>query len=332
MFAFHGVVRVMWLIILVLMFGVVFIHAQSDIQVIASTSIIRDVAQNVAGELVEVQSLIPQGADVHSYLPTPSEVFAITEADVILVNGANLEESLLELIEENGDVAPTVVSDGVEILPFGEHDDSDLEPDETLGILGEDVECQHHDDDDEESHGNCDPHIWMNPANVIIWTNNIAETLSLADPDNAETYRANADAYIDELNTLIADIEVQIETIPLEERVIVTNHEFLGYFAHAYEFEVIGVVLPGGSTFAEPNPQDLLSLVDEIEAENVQAIFVETSSPADLAETVANEVGYDVQVVTLYSGTLSDTDESASTYLDYMRFNVDAIVMALSPQ
>lgn len=348
----RSILRVTALVILVLMFGAVFTQAQSsDLQVVTSTSIIRDVAQNVAGDLVEVESLIPQGADVHSYLPTPSEVFAITEADVIFVNGANLEEGLLELIEENAEVDITVVSNGVEILPVGgehHHDEDEDEGEEedheeALGILGvDDLECEHHHDEeegeeeeaeeegDEHDHGVCDPHVWMDPANVIIWTNNIADTLSVADPDNADAYRANADAYIEELSTLIAEINAQVEMLPSEARVLVTNHEFLGYFAHAYEFEVVGVVLPGGSTFAEPNPQDLLALVEEIEEENVQAIFIETSSPSDLAETVAEEVGYEVQVVTLYSGTLSNDDEPASTYLDYMRFNVDAIVSALN--
>jgi len=317
-------------------------NAQSNIQVVASTNIIADVAQNIAGDLAEVTSVTPQGADAHSYLPSPAEVIDIIEADVIFVNGALLEENLLEIIEENAEVDLTIVSNGVEVLAIGEHDheeDDETEQEETLGILGEDAECEHHDEgeeaeegEEEHEHGTCDPHFWMNPANVIIWANNIADVLSTADPDNADSYRANANAYIEEINTLMTDIEALLDPIPADERVIVTNHDFLGYFAHAYNFEVVGVVVPGGSTFGEPSAQDLIELVEEIEEEGVRAIFAETSSPTDLAQTVADEVGYDVQVVELYSGSLSQDDDPASTYLDYMRFNVNAIVSALTTE
>jgi len=120
-----------------------------------------------------------------------------------------------------------------------------------------------------------------------------------------------------------------VESVPEENRVLVTNHDFLSYFAVAYDFEIVGTVIPAATTAAEVTPRSLQALIDVIEDEGVSAVFAETSDSTALAETIAEEVGGDFQVVQLYSGSLSE-DAGADTYLGYMRANIEAITNALA--
>jgi ABC-type Zn uptake system ZnuABC Zn-binding protein ZnuA len=169
----------------------------------------------------------------------------------------------------------------------------------------------------------------MNPRNVITWTNNIAAALSAADPANDEAYRANADAYIAQLEALDAEITALVAEVPEASRVLVTNHEFMAYFASAYGFEVIGTVLPAATTDAEPDPQQLTDLIAEVQEEGVTAIFAEVSANQQLAEVVAQEAGIAV-VTPLYSESLSELDGPAATYITFMRHNAQVIVNALT--
>ena len=317
------------------------IQAQDTLQVVATTSIIADVAQNVGGDLVEVESVIPIGNDVHGYSPTPQDVARIVEADVVLVNGLDLEESLLSIIEENSD--PVIVSvgtlaisiDGDILGEIDEHGECIAEADEH-DEEGHEHEDDHdeedhddHDDHDDHEHGACDPHVWLNPANVMVWAQNMAAAFADADPDNAAVYQANAEAYIEELMTLNDAIMAMIDTIPVENRILVTNHAFLRHYAYAYDLDFVGAIIPGMSTLAESNPISLANLIAIINANNVQAIFAEEAVNSDMADVVAAEVGHDVAVVALYTGTLSDADGPASTYIAYMLYNTQLIVEAL---
>jgi ABC-type Zn uptake system ZnuABC Zn-binding protein ZnuA len=167
----------------------------------------------------------------------------------------------------------------------------------------------------------------MNPQNVMLWTLTIRDTLTQLDPANSETYTQNAAAYIDQLTQLHSEIQSLAETIPPENRVLVTNHDSLGYFAAQYGFTIVGVVIPGGSTVSEPSAQDIVRLIQTIESEHVRAIFAETTINPAVAQQVADESG--AVLYTLYSGSLSDEDGPASTYLDYMRTNTRTIVDGL---
>jgi ABC-type Zn uptake system ZnuABC Zn-binding protein ZnuA len=339
------------IVLAILLNGVSVVAAQDNdkLNVVASTTIIADVARNVGGDLVNVDSILPIGADSHTYSPSPADIVKIVDADVVLVNGLNLEESLLEILTENATNEPVIVSTGVQVIEPAavDHDheedesineaDDDLEHGVILGTLGVDAPCDadeaHHEEEEGEDahhdHGPCDPHIWMNPENVIIWTQNIADAFAVADPANAETYAANAASYISELESLSAELHTLVDTLPEENRILVTNHDFLGYFAAEYDFEIVGTVIPGVSTLAETNPAELAALVEVIKAQGAHAIFAETTSNINLAETLADEVGEDVTVVTLYTESLGDQDAPSATYLDYMRYNVNAIVEAL---
>lgn len=311
--------------------------AQSEpLRVVATTTIIADVARNVGGDRVDVAALIPHDSDVHAFQPTPADATLVAEADVLLVNGAGLEAFLGGLIENTGGVEPVVVSNGVEILAFGDHEGEEAHAgEEHVGVLGVNAECaleEEREDEthaEEHAHGDCDPHVWTDPNNVKIWAANIAQAFAAADPANAEIYAANAEAYIEQLTALDTEVREMLAQIPQDRRILVTNHEFIGYFAHAYGFEVVGTVIPGGSTLSEPEPQALAQLVELIEAEGVPAIFAEVSATDQLAAVVAQETGINV-VTTLYSDSLSDEDGPASTYLDYVRYNARTIAEALS--
>jgi ABC-type Zn uptake system ZnuABC Zn-binding protein ZnuA len=169
----------------------------------------------------------------------------------------------------------------------------------------------------------------MNPLNAAVWAQNVADALAEADPANAEAYAANAAAYIAELEAVDAEIEALVAQIPEESRVLVTNHEFMGYFAARYGFEVAATVLPGGTTGTEVDPQALAELIAFIQAEGVPAIFAEVTANPQLAEIVAQDAGITV-VSTLYSESLSDASGPAATYLDYIRYNAQVIVDALA--
>ena len=313
---------------LLLMHGITL--AQDTSRVLATTSIVADVAQNVAGDLLTVDALVPLGADTHAFEPSPADAARVAEATMLLMVGAGYEAFLGDLLENVGGGAEgIVVSNGVEILGFSSEGEA-----AHLGVLGAEVECDAHDHEEDASeeqhdHGACDAHVWTDPAHVIVWANNIAAAFSAAHPANADAYRANADAYIAQLEALQAEIVQEVATVPEEARVIATNHEFLGYFAHAYGFRVVGTVLPGATTGSEPNPQELAALIEVIRDEGVRAIFAEVSANPQLAEVVAQEAGIAL-VTTLYSESLSEGDGPAPTYLDYMRYNAETIIAALT--
>lgn len=324
------------------------LHAQdSRLTVVATTTIIADVARSIGGDLVSVTALIPPDSDVHAFQPAPQDAALIAGADVVLVNGANLEEGLLALVEGSARVPLTVVSNGVPMLAFGghdHHDENDHAAVEYIGVLGVDAVCgeEAHDDEDEHSaedeteadhdheHGACDPHVWSSPLNVEIWADNIAAAFAAADPENAAAYRDSAAAYKDQLALLDAELEALFASIPEGGRVIVTNHEFLGYLAARYDFDIVGTVIPSASTLAEPSPQDIAALIGTIRETGVKAIFAEVSDAGALARVIGQEAG-DIAVVTLYSDSLSAPDGPAPTYIDFMRFNAQAIAGALIP-
>ena len=172
-----------------------------------------------------------------------------------------------------------------------------------------------------------DPHTWIDPNNVIIWVENISKALSESDPENAAVYKSNAQKYTIKLEELDTWIQNQVSEIPEGDRKLVTDHAMFGYFAARYGFEQIGAVFPGFSTMAEPAAQEIAALEDAIKAYGVRAIFVGNTINPSLANQIAKDTG--IKVVTIYTGSLSESGGEAGTYLDYMRYNVSAIANAL---
>ena len=198
------------------------------------------------------------------------------------------------------------------------------------GVEGDDHPEAGHDEEDEHAHdhGPLDPHFWFDPHRVERAVNEIAARLSVMDPDGSDYYRLNAEAYNEELDELARWIEDQVALIPEDRRLLVTSHDSFQYFAVAYGFEVVGAIFPGGTTESEPSAQEMAELVHEIEEAGAPAVFTETIVSDTLAERISEEAGAEI-VYGLYTGSLSDPDGDAGTYLDLMRYNTMAIVEAL---
>ena len=194
-----------------------------------------------------------------------------------------------------------------------------------LGLSGVESDDHPHAGHD---HGPLDPHFWFDPHRVERAVNDIAARLSVMDPDGADFYRSNAEAYSHELDELHDWIVEQVALVPEDRRLLVTSHDSFQYFAVAYGFEVVGAVFPGGTTESEPSAKEIAELIHEIEEAGAPAVFTETIVSDTLAERVSEEAGAEI-VYGLYTGSLSDPDGDAGTYLDLMRYNTLAIVDAL---
>ena len=286
------------------------------LQVVATTSIVADVVSQVGGEYIELNRLLPIGTDPHSFTPTPQDVALVADADIVFANGAGLEEFLDPMIESAGADSRVVhVSEGINFLEFE----------------GDEHEGEEHEEEEEHEEGHVhegiDPHVWVDPNNVMVWVKNISEALSEADPDNKAAYEQNAENYTSKLQELDTWIRTEVEKVPEANRLIVTDHTLFGYFVDEYGFEQVGAVVPAFSTSAEPSAQELASLEDAITQQAVKALFVGNSVNPNLSERVAEDTG--IQLVPIYTGSLSEADGEAGTYLDYIRYNVSVIVNAL---
>ena len=219
--------------------------------------------------------------------------------------------ALLRLVDGEREVL--LMADLLDPIPFAEGGHSD--------------EGDHSDEEDRSEHGDEDPHFWQDPSRMARAVDLIADQLT--EIDGSIDWDARADAYAAELTALDAEIEAMLAGIPEDQRKIVTNHEAFGYFADRYGFEVVGTVIPGGSTLAEPSAGDLADLVREIEEEGVRAIFAENTNPSALAEAVAGELGTEIEVYELYSDSLGEPGSPAETYLGMIRANAQTVASAL---
>nr|MDQ3007662.1 metal ABC transporter substrate-binding protein [Chloroflexota bacterium] len=172
-----------------------------------------------------------------------------------------------------------------------------------------------------------DPHLWLDPNNVIVYVENIREALTHFDPDGAALYKSNADAYVAQLKDLDIWINGQVSQIAPKKRLLVTNHEALGYFADRYGFTVIGAIVPSVSSDASASAQQMAELIDQIKASGASALFLDEVENPALAQQIADETGVKV-VEDLHLESLTD-GPPATTYIDMMKHNVTQIVEAL---
>lgn len=271
----------------------------ADSVILASTTFLADIARNVAGDRATVESLLPVGADPHSYQPTPQDAAKIAQSDLLIVNGAEYEHFLESLLDNAGGERE-VIEASAGISPRAEA---------------------------EGEHG-VDPHMWLDPNLVIVYVENIREGLTHFDPDGAAVYQTNAEKYIAELQALNAWILEQVAQIPAERKLLITNHESLNYFAERYGFTTVGTVIESFSTNAAPSAQQLAALIDQVRSTGAPAVFMDASENPALAQQIASEAG--VRVITdLHLESLTD-GASAATYIDMMTHNVTQIVNALN--
>lgn len=276
--------------------------------VIASEPFLADIAREVAGDRIAVTALLPIGVDPHTWEPAPRDAAAVASARLFIVNGAGLEAFLQPLLDGLGGRRPRVVEASAGLVPRRR---GDSEP-------GADVD--HHD---------IDPHFWLDPLNVVRYAENIGDALAELDPAGASTFRANAAAYAEKLRDLDRWIAGEVARIPPERRLLVTNHESLGYFADRYGLRIVGTVIPGISTGASPSARDLAALADGLRGTGARALFIEEGADPRLARQLAAETGLAL-VTDLRTHTLSGPDGPAPTYLAMMRVDARTIVDALA--
>ena len=270
---------------------------EAGLSVLATTTFLADMARNVAGDRAHVESLLPVGADPHAYQVTPTDVAKVSDSAVLIQNGLEYE-GFLETILENagGERVMVTASDGL-----------------TPRVL------------DGEAAG--DPHMWLDPNLVVTYVENIRDGMIQADPEGEAVYRTNADAYIAQLRDLDAWIQSQVESIPAGRRLLVTNHESLGYFAERYGFTIVESILTSFSSDASASAQEIAAAVDAIQASGAPAIFLGDVENPTLAQQIASETG--VKVVSgLHLESLTD-GAPAATYIEMMKYNVARIVEAL---
>jgi ABC-type Zn uptake system ZnuABC Zn-binding protein ZnuA len=289
--------------------------AGERLSVIASTSIVGDVVENVGGEAIDLTVVIGFGQDPHSYAPTPRALKTVEDAHLVFVNGLGLEEGLMDAVESLASVPVIAVSTGIEPMVFQSRHGH------------EGIEEAH------DAHGGGDPHFWMNPANVMVWVENIERALSQADPARRAVYEANARAYIAKLEKLDAEIRRLIEAIPKRKRKLVVDHHVLSYFADEYGFEVIGALLGSISTSSDASAGETAKLVELLREQQVATIFVGSTAGQGLqrlADAVAGELGREVTILPIMTGSLAPPGQRGDTYLDYMEYNVSQIVSGLT--
>ena len=264
---------------------------ESGPMVLAVESFLADIAQSVAGERFDVEVLIPPGSDPHTFQPTPQDVTKIANSQVLIANGAGLEEWLQEILDNAG--GERLVIEAAEGLSGN------------LSRPG-------------------DPHFWLDPNYVIHYAEEIRDGYIIVDPAGEAVYIQNTADYILQLEELDSWIAGQVEQIPSERRMLVTNHESFGYFADRYGFIIIGTIIPNVSTGSSPSAQQLVELIEAIKATSTAAIFLESGTNPELAEQVAREAG-----VKVIKDLLTHSVSPPGGYIDMMKYNTLAIVEAL---
>lgn len=265
--------------------------------VVATTTVLGDLARTVGGREADVHQLLQPNSDPHDYEPRPDDVVATASATLVLTSGDGLDRWMGKVVEQSGG-SPRVVDVGARV-PIARH--------------GE---------------GGIDPHWWHDPRNAEAAVVTIRDALTQANPSARAVYARNAAAYVRRLRALDTAIRICVHTLPAQQRKLVTDHDAFGYFAGRYGIDVVGTVIPSLTTQAQPSAGDLADLTRTVAREHVRTIFSEQSVNAKLAEAIARETSARVDD-SLYGDTLGPAGSDGATYLGMERHNADAIVRGL---
>lgn len=282
--------------------GALPVSAQEKLPVVATFSILGDFVRNVGGDRVALEVLVGPNGDAHVYSPSPADAKKLAAARVVFMNGLRYEGWIDRLVKAAGSRAAVVIA--------------------TKGIAPiEAAERAGH----KQEHGP-DPHAWQSVANAKIYVMNVRDGLIAVDPAGRETYEKNARDYLSRLDALEVEVKAQVARIALERRRIITSHDAFGYFRAAYGVEFIAP--QGVSTDAEASAKDVATIIRQIRAQRIPAVFLENISDPRLLQRIADETGARIGG-TLYSDALTGRDGPAPTYLDMMRHNARALAAAL---
>jgi manganese/iron transport system substrate-binding protein len=269
-------------------------------QVVSTSTIITNWAEQVGGDDIEVTGILKPGADPHIYEPVPMDSIAFEKADLILYNGYNLEPGLIRMMNAAGvNAEKLAVGEVVRSLQM-----------------------------EKEGQRVPDPHVWGDVRNAIAMTEAIRDALIKLSPEDEAEFRQNSDRLIAELERLHVWIKQQIDTIPPAQRKLVTTHDAFEYYAQAYGLDVVGTLI-GISTEEQPSAQTVQKLVESIKAVSAPAIFAETTINPRLITTVAEESGVKLSPTSLYSDSIGAPGSDGDSYIKMMVSNTRAIVEAL---
>lgn len=268
------------------------------LDVVASFTVLADVVHEVGGKNVEVKTLVGPNGDPHEFEPSPDDARNLKAADLVFVSGDGLEGWMDRLITASGYKGkPIVVSEGINTRTM-----------------------------EEDGKTVTDPHVWNSPVNVMVWVDNIEKALAAADPEDAATFKQNAESYRKQLKSLDAYAHEKLDPVPDDKRKILTSHDAFGYFGREYKVKFLAPI--GFSTETEASAADVAKLIDQIKAENVKVYFFENSNDPKLVKQVASATKAQPGGE-LYVEALSDKKGPASTYVKMFRYNVNQIASAL---
>jgi len=240
----------------------------AKLRVVSTVSPITNIIYNIGGDRIELNGIVPEGVDSHTFEPAPSDASKLAEADLIFLNGLNLELPTLRLAKANK-------REGGKIVLLGEQT---ITPDEYVYDFSFPKEA-----------GDPNPHLWPNPWYALRYAEIVKDELSAADPENTDYYEQNFIAFEQRIRELDAAIRATIETIPPENRKLLTYHDSWAYFAPLYGMTVIGAIQP--ADFAEPSAREVAAIIEQIRRENVPAIFGSEVFPSPVLEQIARETG-----------------------------------------
>nr|WP_304622130.1 metal ABC transporter substrate-binding protein [Pantoea sp. Taur] len=273
--------------------------AADKLKVVTTFTVIADMAKNVAGDAAEVTSITKPGAEIHEYQPTPGDIRRAQGADLILVNGFNLELWFSRFYQRLKGVPQVTVTEGIE----------------PLGIT------------EGPYNGKPNPHAWMSPDNALIYVDNIRKALQKYDPANAAVYQANADRYKTQIQQTLAPMRAEIEKLPENQRWLVTSEGAFSYLAR--DLGLKELYLWPINADQQGTPQQVRKVIDAVRTQNIPTIFSESTISAKPAQQVAREAGIHYGGV-LYVDSLSNSDGPVPTYLDLLRVTTDTVAKGIT--
>lgn len=273
-------------------------NTKAQKKVLTTFTVIADIARNVAGDKLQVESITRVGAEIHGYEPTPSDLVKAQDADLILYNGMNLEAWFEQFLGNLQDVPSVLLTEGIEPIPIAE------------GLYA----------------NKPNPHAWMSPQNALIYVENIRKAFVKLDPDNADTYNANAQAYSEKLKEIDRQLRADLEQIPENQRYLVSCEGAFSYLARDYGMKEIYMWAINADQ--QSTPKQIQSVIEAVKAHDVPTIFCETTVSDEGQKQVAEATGARFGG-NLYVDSLSSPDGAVPTYLDLLEYDTRTIANGL---